>query len=89
MTPEAIIEVGNEAIRVTILLAAPVLIFGFVAGLIISIIQATTQVHEMTLTFIPKMIAVVLALVLFSPWMLKIISDFTTRLFTSIPTYIH
>jgi len=89
MTPELIIGIGNEAIKVTVLLAAPVLIFGFVAGLIISIIQATTQIHEMTLTFIPKMIAVALAIVLFFPWMLKIISDFTIRLIANIPNYIH
>lgn len=70
-------------------MAAPVLIFGLVAGLIVSIFQAATQINEMTLVFIPKMLAVGLAILIFFPWMLKIIIGFAQGLFMNIPTYLH
>lgn len=78
-----------EAIKATILLTGPVLIFGLVAGLIVAIFQATTQINEMTLVFIPKMLAVALAVLIFFPWMLKIIVHFTQNVFGNISTYIH
>ena len=78
-----------EAIKTTILLAGPVLIFGLVAGLLVAIFQATTQINEMTLVFIPKMLAVALAVLIFFPWMLKIIIHFTQNIFGNIAVYIH
>jgi flagellar biosynthesis protein FliQ len=89
MTPDLVTKIMLDALKVAILLAAPVLIFGLVAGLLISMLQAVTQIHEMTLAFIPKIIAVVIAIVIFFPWMLNVIIDFTKNLFTNLPTYIH
>ena len=79
------IQVAREAIMITLLLAAPMLGFGLMVGLVVSILQAVTQVNEMTLTFIPKIIAVILALAIFLPWIMQIILDFTIRLITGLP----
>ena len=68
--------------------AAPMLGFGLLAGLVISILQAVTQVHEMTLTFIPKILAVMLALAVFLPWILNNMLQFTVRIFTNFPEFI-
>jgi flagellar biosynthetic protein FliQ len=89
MSPEFVTEFILEGLKIAILLAAPVLIFGLVAGLLVSIFQAATQINEMTLVFIPKMLAVGLAILIFFPWMLKIIIGFTQDIFINIPTYIH
>lgn len=88
MTPQYITQVLNESMRVALLLSAPMLITGLVAGLAISIFQAVTQIQEMTLTFIPKILGVAIALVIFLPWMLRIMIDFATKIFLSIPTVI-
>lgn len=88
MTVEFVLGLGRESIMLVLLVAGPMLAFGLVIGLIISIFQAVTQVHEMTLTFIPKIVAVAFALILFLPWMISIVTDFTTRLFESIPSLI-
>ena len=88
MNVELIMGIGQEAIRTTVLLAAPMLGFGLAVGLIMGLLQAVTQIHEMTLVMIPKMGAVVLALVFFSPWMIKLLVDFTTNLINNIPMYI-
>ena len=79
------IQVAREAIMVTLLLAAPMLGFGLLVGLVVSILQAVTQVNEMTLTFIPKIIAVMLALAIFLPWIMQIMLDFTIQLITGLP----
>ena len=86
MTPQYVLALGREAIMMTLMVSAPMLAFGLVVGLLISILQAVTQIHEMTLTFIPKIVAVAVALLIFLPWMINIIVDFTTRLLVSIPT---
>jgi flagellar biosynthetic protein FliQ len=88
MTPEFIVGFGKEAVWITLLVAGPMLFFGLLVGLIISIFQAVTQVHEMTLTFIPKILAVMGALVFFAPWMMSLMLNFTERLFINIPMYI-
>ncbi len=85
MTTEFVIGIGREAILLTLMVSAPMLIFGLVVGVVISVLQAVTQVHEMTLTFIPKIIAVALALLIFLPWILNKIVDFTAKLINSIP----
>ncbi|MDY6986483.1 MAG: flagellar biosynthesis protein FliQ [Thermodesulfobacteriota bacterium] len=88
MSPEFVTGFIFEALKVTILLAAPVLLSGLIAGLSVSIFQAATQINEMTLVFIPKMLAVGIALVVFLPWMLNIIVTFAHDLFINIPNYI-
>ncbi|TMA43993.1 MAG: flagellar biosynthesis protein FliQ [Deltaproteobacteria bacterium] len=88
MTVETVIAVGRSALELTLALAGPVLLFGLVAGLGVSIFQALTQINEITLTFIPKIVATAAALVLFGPWMLARLITFTTTLFQSLPDYV-
>ncbi|HID44545.1 MAG TPA: flagellar biosynthesis protein FliQ [Chromatiaceae bacterium] len=88
MTPEAILSVGESALHVTILLSAPMLLSALAIGLFIGVLQAATQIQEMTLSFIPKLMVLVAALVVAGPWMLGLITDFTIQLFQSIPELI-
>lgn len=81
-------EIGKNALILTLQLALPVLIFSLITGLTISILQAVTQIQEFTLTFIPKLLATMLALAIFGPWMLTKLVDFTTSIFVNLPTYI-
>jgi len=77
--------VVQQALEVTLLISAPLLLAALITGLVISVFQAATQINEMTLSFIPKLLAVFAALVLAGPWMLSVIVDFTRRLFSAIP----
>jgi flagellar biosynthesis protein FliQ len=88
MTPETVMEIGRQAIEVTILLAAPLLLAALVVGLIVSIFQAATQINEATLSFIPKLVAVFLVLIIAGPWMLQYFADYFQRLISSIPSLI-
>jgi flagellar biosynthetic protein FliQ len=88
MGVETVIGIGQSALEVTLALAGPVLLFGLVAGLAVSVFQALTQINEITLTFIPKIAATAVALVLFGPWMLARLIGFTTTLFQSLPGYV-
>ena len=81
-------EIGRQAIEVTIVVAAPLLVAALVVGLIISIFQAATQINEATLSFIPKLVAAFLILLLAGPWMLQLMVDYIRRLFESIPQLI-
>lgn len=85
MTPESVMDVGRETMYVVVLLAAPLLLSALAVGLLIGIFQAATQIQEMTLSFIPKLMAIAIALVAAGPWMLQVIINFTLRLYTSIP----
>ncbi|HEY7759344.1 MAG TPA: flagellar biosynthesis protein FliQ [Burkholderiales bacterium] len=85
MTPELIVNLVQQALQVGILVAAPMLLAALVAGLIVSVFQAATQINEMTLPFVPKLLALFAAAVLAGPWMLGLMVDFTRRLFSSIP----
>ncbi|MBS4096113.1 MAG: flagellar biosynthesis protein FliQ [Sulfuricella sp.] len=85
MTPESVMTIGQQALEVTILVSAPLLIAALVIGLLVSIFQAATQINEMTLSFIPKLLVIFVVLVVAGPWMLTIMMDYTKRLFTSIP----
>lgn len=89
MTQEFIVGFAKEVIWITLMVAGPMLLFGLIVGLVVSIFQAVTQVHEMTLTFIPKILAVMTALVIFFPWMMRVLLTFTEKLFINIPLYIH
>ena len=88
MTAEFLTGFFFEAIKTAILLAAPMLLAGLLVGLLVSIFQAATSINEMTLTFIPKMLAVVCALLFFFPWMMQTMLTFTTDLFSNIVLYI-
>ncbi len=88
MGVETVMGIGKGALELAVALAGPVLIFGLIAGLAVSIFQAITQINEMTLTFIPKILATVAALALFGPWMLTRLVTFTTGIFTSLPSYV-
>ena len=85
MTPEFVTGFFMEAIKTTIILAAPMLLAGLVTGLVISIFQAATQINEMTMTFIPKMLAVAVALLIAFPWMLQVLIDFFQNLLIGMP----
>jgi len=89
MTQEFVLDICRESIKITLLLSAPLLGAGLLIGLLVSIFQAVTQIQEMTLTFIPKILAVVIALIIFLPWMMRPILSFTTNLIIHIPDYIH
>jgi flagellar biosynthetic protein FliQ len=88
MTPEMVMTVGQRALEITLLLAAPLLLVALVTGLIVGAFQAATQINEMTLSFIPKLLATGATLVIAGPWMLKLIVGYTKELFESIPMLI-
>ena len=85
MSPELVINMVQHALYTLIIVSAPVLGVSLLVGLLVSILQAATQINEMTLTFIPKLIALFLVLLLAGPWMLNTMMDFTIRLYQSIP----
>ncbi|MEP7244217.1 MAG: flagellar biosynthesis protein FliQ [Gammaproteobacteria bacterium] len=89
MSPETVMTIGQRALEMTLLLAAPLLIVALVTGLIIGAFQAATQINEMTLSFIPKLIALASTLVIAGPWMLKLLISYTRELFQSIPMLIN
>jgi flagellar biosynthetic protein FliQ len=88
MTPDSVIAIGQEALKITALLSAPVLLAVLVTGVLISLFQAVTQINEMTLSFIPKLVVLALVLAVAGTWMIDLITDFTIRLFERIPSLI-
>jgi flagellar biosynthetic protein FliQ len=88
MTPEYVINLGSEAIKLTLMVSLPLLGVGLVVGLLVAVLQATTQVQEMTLSFVPKIVAVLLTMLATSPWIIQKIANFTSNLIQSIPTII-
>jgi flagellar biosynthetic protein FliQ len=88
MTPTTVVDIGRQALEVTIMMAAPLFLAALVTGLLVSVFQAATQINEMTLTFVPKLLAIFVTLVVAGPWMITVITDFARRLFESIPTLI-
>ena len=88
MTPETVISIGQQALWVTMLLAGPMLLSALAVGLLVGMFQAATQINEMTMSFIPKLLVLVLALVVAGPWMLTVIMNFTTQLMEQIPSLI-
>lgn len=89
MTIETVTELGRQAIETTMLVSAPILGLSLVVGLMVSTFQAMTQINEATLTFVPKVLAVFAATLLFLPWMMGVLIAFMTHIITSIPTLIH
>lgn len=88
MTPESVMDLAYQGMRVTLLLAGPLLLTALLVGLLISLFQAATQINEMTLSFIPKILAVFTVMVLAGPWMIQLIVEFTRELLTNIPLMI-
>ena len=88
MTPSTVIDIGRQAVEIALMMAAPLFLAALVTGLLVSVFQAATQINEMTLTFVPKLIAVFVTLVVAGHWMIMLITDFTRRLFESIPSVI-
>jgi flagellar biosynthetic protein FliQ len=88
MTTDTVVGLMAEAIKITLLVSAPMLIVGLVVGVAISLFQAVTQIQEMTLVFVPKIIAVMVTLVAALPWMISLMITFTQNIFANIPAYI-
>jgi flagellar biosynthetic protein FliQ len=88
MTEQVVIELGQDALRTTALLAAPMLLSTLVIGLAVSIFQALTQINEATLTFVPKMVVISIIIIFAGPWMLDVLSAYTVNLFESIATIV-
>lgn len=85
MTPEAVLTIASESLTLTALLAAPLLLVTLITGVLVGVLQAATQINEMTLSFIPRLLALVLTLLITGPWMLQLITGYTRTLFTNIP----
>lgn len=85
MTPETVITIGRQAVEMTLLISAPLLLTALVIGLVVSIFQAATQINEMTLSFIPKLLGIFVVLIFTGPWMVAMMVDYIQRLFGNIP----
>jgi flagellar biosynthesis protein FliQ len=85
MTPESVMTMGRQAIEVTIMVAAPMLLVALAIGLVVSIFQAATQINETTLSFIPKLVGIFIAMIVAGPWMLSVMLDYMRQMFTGIP----
>jgi flagellar biosynthetic protein FliQ len=88
MTPETVMTMGRTAMEITLLVSAPLLLVALIIGLVVSIFQAATQINEATLSFIPKLVGVFVALVIAGPWMLSIMLDYMRQVFTGIPNMV-
>jgi len=87
MSIEFVTAFGREALLTVLIIASPLLGFALITGVVISVFQAVTQIQEMTLTFVPKIIAVLLAAIVFGPWIIRIMLNFTSTLFMNLPNY--
>lgn len=85
MTPESVVTIGRQAVEVTLMVAAPMLLMALGIGLIVSIFQAATQINEQTLSFIPKLVGILVSLVIAGPWMLTVLSNYMRQMLTGIP----
>ncbi|EJL84172.1 flagellar biosynthetic protein FliQ [Herbaspirillum sp. CF444] len=88
MTPESVMSLGRHAMEITLMIAAPMLATALVIGLLVSIFQAATQINEATLSFIPKLVGVFLALIIAGPWMIGVMLDYMRLMFTGIPAMV-
>jgi len=86
MTPEFVVDLARRAIETTLLVSSPMLLAGLVVGIMVSIFQAATQINEQTMTFVPKIVVVFLAMLLFAPWMIRVMLSYTTEVFAGIAT---
>ena len=88
MTPESVMSMGRNAMEVTLMVAAPMLLVALIIGLIVSIFQAATQINEATLSFIPKLVGIFVALIVAGPWMLSVMLDYMRQVFGNIPAMV-
>lgn len=88
MTPATVVDIGRHAVELTLLISAPLFIAALAVGLLISVFQAATQINESTLSFVPKLIAIFVTLILAGPWMLTMLTDYIRRLYEAIPSLI-
>lgn len=88
MSEEFVMTLGRNALLTVLLVSAPVLGLSLLVGLVVSIFQATTQINEATLSFVPKILAALLAIILFGPWMMSTMLQFTTQIFNSLPSLV-
>jgi flagellar biosynthetic protein FliQ len=85
MSPETVMTMGRQAMEVTLMISAPLLLVALVVGLVVSIFQAATQINETTLSFIPKLVGIFIALIVAGPWMLSVMVDYMRQVLTGIP----
>ena len=88
MSQDLVIQIFRDCLKTALLISAPMLICAIVVGLLVSIFQAATQIHEMSLVFVPKMLAIIGCLLLLSPWIMNVLITFTTGIITNIPVYV-
>jgi len=88
MTPTAVVDLGRQALELTLMISAPLFIAALATGLIVSIFQAATQINEATLSFVPKLVVIYITLILAGPWMITMMTDFMRRLYENIPNMI-
>lgn len=88
MSGDLVVQLGQEALFIVMIVAAPMLGLGLIVGLMVSVFQATTSIQEQTLAFIPKIIAVFVAILIFGPWMLRIMVEYLTNILVNLPSYI-
>lgn len=88
VSEELVISLGRDALLTALLVAGPLLGLSLLVGLVVSIFQATTQIQDQTLAFVPKIVAVLIGIVVFGPWMLQVLTQFTLHLFAALPTYL-
>lgn len=88
ITPDFVVSFAAEGLRMALMIAAPMLGFGLLVGVAVSIFQAVTSIQEMTLTFIPKILAVMVSILIFFPWMIEMMLSYTTKVIINIPNYI-
>ena len=88
MTPESVMTLGRHAMEITLMVAAPMLLVALIIGLIVSIFQAATQINESTLSFIPKLVGIFVAIVVAGPWILSVMLDYMRQVFTGIPNLV-
>lgn len=88
MTPESVMTMGRQAMEVTLMVAAPMLLVALIIGLLVSIFQAATQINEATLSFIPKLVGIFIAMVVAGPWILSVLVDYMRQILSGIPTLV-
>lgn len=88
MTPESVMTMGRQAMEITLMVAAPMLLVALIIGLVVSIFQAATQINEATLSFIPKLVGIFVAIVVAGPWILSVMLDYMRQVFTGIPNLV-
>ena len=87
MNPDVVVRIAKETLEITLFVSLPIMGVGMVVGLVISLFQSLTQMHEMTLTFVPKIVVVLLSLLLLLPWMMQKLTAFTEQLIVNLPQY--